>query len=85
MNADSTVRVLLLGPPRLERSGETLAVDRRKSLGLLAYLSVSRQPVARETLAALFWPDSDTTRGLANLRTLIWSQIGRASCRERVC
>lgn len=64
----TTLQVFLFGPPRLEREGAGLPVNRRKMLALLAYLLVTRQPHSREALATLFWPDFDTSSALANLR-----------------
>ena len=40
----------------------------RKTLALLAYLSLSPQNPTRETLAAMFWPEYTQQHALANLR-----------------
>lgn len=66
-------RILLLGAPRIERDRAWVTVERRKAVALLAYLVVSGQETARETLAAMFWPDAQTGRGLAYLRTTLWT------------
>ena len=46
----------LFGVPRIERDGVAVAVERRKSLALLAYLAVMREPHGREALATLLSP-----------------------------
>ena len=60
--------VTLFGTPRIERDGAAVTVERRKSLALLAYLAVTRQPHGRDALATLLWPDSDAERARAGLR-----------------
>lgn len=64
-------RILLLGTPRVEHNRAMVPIERRKALGLLAYLVVQREMISRETLAALFWPDAD--KALAYLRTTLWT------------
>jgi DNA-binding SARP family transcriptional activator len=63
----------LLGPPRLERDGAPVKVNRRKVIALLAYLAVAGQgpvgrPHAREALATLLSPEFDTSRARNELR-----------------
>ncbi len=64
----SSIRLSLLGPPRLERDTETLTIPRRKTLALLAYLAVTGVPHSREALATLFWPEHSQSSALGNLR-----------------
>jgi DNA-binding SARP family transcriptional activator/pimeloyl-ACP methyl ester carboxylesterase len=64
----SSIRLSLLGVPRLERDIETLPIPRRKTLALLAYLAVTGRPHSREALATLLWPENDQSSALANLR-----------------
>jgi DNA-binding SARP family transcriptional activator/pimeloyl-ACP methyl ester carboxylesterase len=64
----STLHLSLLGVPRLERDAETLPLQRRKTLAILAYLAVTGHPHSREALATLFWPEHDQSSALANLR-----------------
>jgi DNA-binding SARP family transcriptional activator len=66
--AMSTLRVALLGPPRIEVGGEPLRVDTRKAVALLAYLASSGRRHGRDQLAALLWPDADDAHARAALR-----------------
>ena len=58
----------VLGPPRIERNGETIALNLRRAVALLVYVALSRQPQSRDTLAALLWPESDDREARARLR-----------------
>jgi DNA-binding SARP family transcriptional activator len=60
--------VRLLGPPIAELDGVPIEVDTRKATALLAYLAVTERPHARDSLAALLWPDYDQTSARAALR-----------------
>src|SRR5215217_7590127 len=67
----------LLGLPQVLRDDRPISTDRRKVIGLLAYLSVndigrSPQRYSRESLSALLWPDFDQARAFSSLRTTIW-------------
>lgn len=64
----STLKLFVFGPPRLELNGATVDIQRRKALALLVYLAVSGQPHSRDSLATLFYPDSDQSRARAYLR-----------------
>lgn len=66
-------RILLLGAPRLEHDRALIQIERRKAVGLLAYLLISREFVSREALAAMFWPEASPPRALAYLRTTLWT------------
>src|SRR5262245_47595153 len=65
--------LFLLGPPRLELDGAPLEFGNRKVVALLAYLAVMRQVHSRDTLATLFWPESDQGRARAALRSALWA------------
>ena len=79
MTQSGTRRLRLLGTARVDqiqkahnKAGENdlPAVPRfrsRRTVGLLGYLSAKRRPVAREHLAALFWPDEAQSKARANL------------------
>jgi DNA-binding SARP family transcriptional activator len=61
----------LLGPPRLERAGAPLNVARRKSRAVLYYLAGHDQPLPRERLLSVFWPDLERPAALQTLRTTL--------------
>ena len=61
-------QLCLLGGPRFERAGQAVPIERRKALALLAYLALSGRPLRRESLAAMFWPEAETSEGRAALR-----------------
>lgn len=63
----------LFGAPRVEIDGRPLRIERQKSLALLTYLAVDRQPHRRDVLAALLWPDSDQGHARASLRRILSS------------
>ncbi len=63
--------LFLFGPPRLMRNGTHLPVHRKKIFALLSYLAVHGRGFSRESLATLFWPDSEDSRGRSNLRKIL--------------
>lgn len=68
----SRCSLTLFGAPRLEVNDQPVNTDRRKALALLSYLAVTRKPHTREALAALLWPDYDTSKAFAYLRRTLW-------------
>jgi len=62
------VKVMLLGPPRVERDGEPVAFDTRKAIALLAHLALVDRPRSRDALAELLWPGHDTDHARGALR-----------------
>lgn len=62
------LKIRLLGTPRVERDGRLVEFDTRKADALLAYLALTGDQVRRDTLAALLWPDYDTSSARAALR-----------------
>ncbi len=62
------LRLYWLGSPVIVCDGRPLRLEMRKTLALLAYLSLSSQHISRETLATLFWPEYDQQHALSNLR-----------------
>ena len=63
-----SLKILLLGTPRIELDNQPLVFNRRKSLALLAYLAMEPGPHSRDTLAALLWPGYGQTSARSNLR-----------------
>ncbi|MCC6190733.1 MAG: AAA family ATPase [Anaerolineales bacterium] len=61
----------LLGPPRLQRDGETLRLARRKSRALVYFLAAHSEPVTREQLLSVLWPDLDRPAAQQTLRTTL--------------
>jgi len=62
------LRLALLGPPVVERDGARVSFDTKKAVALLAVLAVTGRDQGRDRLAALLWPESDTTRARGSLR-----------------
>ncbi len=64
----SSLRLFLLGPPRVEHDGVLLAFDTRKNLALIAYLAVTARSHRREAIVTLLWPELEPSRARAGLR-----------------
>lgn len=67
------LRFFWLGSPRIEGGVGALHLPTRKTTALLAFLSGSGQPLSRESLAAILWPEFNQTRAHANLRRALVS------------
>lgn len=63
--------ITLLGTPRAEVDGQTVSVDTRKAIALLAYLAVTAQTHGRDALCALLWPEYDQENARASLRRTV--------------
>jgi DNA-binding SARP family transcriptional activator len=70
------VKVLLLGPPRVERDGRAVRFDTRKGLALLALLALADGPRSRDGLAELLWPEHDTEHARGALRRTLTTVRG---------
>jgi predicted ATPase/DNA-binding SARP family transcriptional activator len=68
----SELNLFLFGPPRIEKDGQRIEIGLRKSVSLLVYLAITKQPHTRETLATLFWPDEGQSIALGNLRRALY-------------
>ena len=66
-------QLFLFGAPRVIMGGGRVALPRRKSLALLAYLAVTGTPHTRESLSTLLWGDSDDQSASAYLRNTLWT------------
>ncbi len=71
---DSTteLRIHTLGPPRLTWGGRSIGVPRRQARALLFRLAAHLEPVPREQLCFLFWPDKPETSARRNLSRLLF-------------
>ena len=58
----SQLTLCLFSQPRLERDGQAIELKSRKGWALLAYLAASGPSAARDTLAALLWPEHNQSR-----------------------
>lgn len=65
------LRLAWLGTPLVWYGDQLLAFRTRKAIALLVYLTTEGGIHTREKLTALFWPESDTTRGRNMLRTTL--------------
>jgi DNA-binding SARP family transcriptional activator len=64
----ASLRLFLLGPPRLECDGVPLKFSTRKNIALIAYLAVTGEAHTREALITLLWPELEPSRARAGLR-----------------
>jgi DNA-binding SARP family transcriptional activator/energy-coupling factor transporter ATP-binding protein EcfA2 len=62
------LRILLLGSPAIFDQDQLLDIKRRVPRALLFYLACHEDPVGREELINLFWPDLEEDLGRSNLR-----------------
>jgi DNA-binding SARP family transcriptional activator len=69
--AEHHFQFYLLGPPMITWRGEHFELSRRQARALLFRLAVDLQPVARNELVFLFWPDTEETAARQNLSRLL--------------
>jgi DNA-binding SARP family transcriptional activator/predicted ATPase len=62
------LKLRLFGPPQVELDGMVVTLSTRKAMALLAYLAVSGRSCSRDALAALLWPESNSSRARGSLR-----------------
>ena len=67
-----------LGSPQVNLDNTPITLQRRKSLALLAYLTVESGKHQRDILSNLFWPDYEQSKAYKNLRQTLW-EIQRAT------
>lgn len=66
------VRLHLLGPPTVDRDGQSFALPFERRTQLLAYLAVKRAWTGRAELAAMLWPDQGNKLAYTNLRKTLF-------------
>lgn len=71
------LRVVLFGPPCVTYLGAPVTVPRRRTRALLYRLASQLEPVSRDHLCFLFWPDTTDAQARRRL-TLLLSQLRRA-------
>jgi predicted ATPase/DNA-binding SARP family transcriptional activator len=69
--ATTQLYITLLGPPQLNVLGTPLPLPRRQLRALLYRLAVALQPVSREQLCFLLWPDIPEAAARRNLTVLL--------------
>ena len=69
----SSLRLFLLGTPRVECDGMDVVLETRKATALLAILAIAGESRSREALTTLLWPESDSSRAKASLRRTIYA------------
>src|SRR5262245_46263854 len=70
----SSLRLLFLGSPYIERDDQVIELTSRKEIALLAYLATT-DPLAshsRDLLSTLLWPEYDQRRARTYLRQTLW-------------
>lgn len=69
----ASLDIRLFGYPRFIVDGAPVKVERRKTVGLLAYLSAEgMRGVGRDALAGVFWPEHSPEQASAYLRQTLW-------------
>jgi DNA-binding SARP family transcriptional activator len=66
-----TVRLELLGPPRILRDDVVIDIPRRRTRAVLWRLAAPGGRVARDQLLAYFWPDLERPMALQQLRSVL--------------
>ena len=69
----SRLSLSFLGPPQIRIDDNPIKLETNRTLALLAYLSVEQQPVRRDALVLLLWPDCDRSQGRTLLRQTLYS------------
>jgi predicted ATPase/DNA-binding SARP family transcriptional activator len=72
MNDEPALKIVTLGRFAIYKNGKPLtSLGSRKAEALLVYLAWANQPVSRDSLIALFWPDHTQNKALASLSTAV--------------
>lgn len=72
------LNILMLGPPMVTRNGQLVHINRREQRAGLFYLAAHMEPVSREEICNVFWPEDTEAvarkklrEGLSRLRTVL--------------
>lgn len=64
-------RIYLFGNPRVLINDKEISISRKKSLALLAYISLKEIKMGRSQIASILWPDKDESHARGALRTTL--------------
>ena len=68
-----TLKLYLLGNPRIEYAGQPIALTSQKAMALLFYVTLHGQaPLSRGKLATMFWEDSDERHARRSLNDALY-------------
>jgi len=68
---EAGLQVCLLGPPEVTWAGQPLSISRRQARALLYRLAARLDPIPREQLCFLFWPDIPESKARLYLSRLL--------------
>jgi len=69
--ASGKLSISLLGPPEIRLGDKIIHIKRRMFRYLVFYLACQAEPVSREALCDMFWPDDDEVQSRKNLREMV--------------
>lgn len=73
---DEKLSLTMLGPPTISWVGQPIHIPRRQSRALLYRLAAANQPLSRDHLCFLIWPDASQSVARRNL-SVVLSQLRR--------
>lgn len=62
----------LLGLPKIERDGQPVHINRRRTVAMAIYLALCGRAMSRDALAAMFWPEHDERSAHTDLRRTLY-------------
>ena len=69
--ASGKLVISLLGPPEIRLGDKVIQIKRRMFRYLVFYLACQAEPVSRESLCDMFWPEQDEVQSRKNLREMV--------------
>lgn len=60
--------ILILGPPVVTRKGQLIRINRREQRAGLFFLAARMEPVSRDEICSIFWPDDSESAARKKLR-----------------